>query len=123
MYAIRALIADDDAGFRREVRELLAAEADIEVVEEAADGEEAIRKARELKPDLVLMDIRMPGVNGLEATRQLKAEMPELTVIILTIFEVDEYREAAISCGAEAYVVKRHLMEALIPAIRQVRDD
>jgi DNA-binding NarL/FixJ family response regulator len=114
------LIVDDDASFRRRVKELLASEPDIEIAGEAADGQEAILKARELKPDLVLMDVRMPGTNGISATRQLKDEMPELKVIILTIFDLEEYREAAMASGASGYVVKKCLIEELVPAIRQV---
>ena len=100
----RTLIVDDDGSFRQRIKELLATEPDIEVVGEAADGQEAIFEARELKPDLVLMDVRMPGLNGVNATRQLKDEMPELKVIILTIFDLQEYREAAIASGASGYV-------------------
>jgi DNA-binding NarL/FixJ family response regulator len=115
---IGTLIVDDDASFRRRAKELLASESDIKVIGEAADGQEAILKARELKPDLVLMDVRMPGMNGVDATRQLKAEMPELRVIILTIFDVQEYREAARASGASGYVIKKSLIEDLVPAIR-----
>jgi len=115
---IRTLIVDDNAGFRRRVKEFLASEPDIEVIGEAADGREAILKARELQPDLVLMDVRMPGINGLEATRQLKDEMPKLEVIILTIYDLQEYREAALASGASGYVVKKSLIEELLPAIR-----
>lgn len=114
----RTLIVDDDASFRRRVREFLASEPDIEVIGEAADGQEAIFKARALGPDLVLMDVRMPGLNGLEATRRLKDEMPQLDVIILTLFDLDEYREAAANSGASGYVIKKSLIEALVPAIR-----
>jgi len=116
---IKTLIVDDDAGFRRRVRELLASEPDLEVVGEAADGEEAIRRARELRPALVLMDVRMPGMNGLEALRRLKDEMPALAVIVLTIFDLDEYREAAMAGGASGYVIKKSLIEALVPTIRE----
>ncbi len=115
----RALGADDDANFRRRVRELLASEPDIEVVGEAANGQEAILKARELEPDLVLMDVRMPGINGLEATRRLKDEMSQLDVIILTLFDLDEYRKAATNSGASGYVIKKSLIEALSPTIRE----
>jgi DNA-binding NarL/FixJ family response regulator len=115
---IGTLIVDDDASFRRRAKELLASESDIKVIGEAADGQEAILKARELKPDLVLMDVRMPGMNGVDATRQLKAEMPELQVLILTIFDVQEYREAAMASGASGYVIKKSLIEDLVPAIR-----
>ena len=115
---IGTLIVDDDASFRGRAKELLASEPDIEIVGEAADGQEAILRAREVKPDLVLMDVRMPGMNGVDATRQLKAEMPELKVIMLTIFDVQEYREAAVASGASGYVIKKFLIEDLLPAIR-----
>jgi DNA-binding NarL/FixJ family response regulator len=114
----RTLVVDDDARFRRSVREVLASEPDIEVVGEAASGPEAILKARELKPDLVLMDVRMPGMNGVSATRQIKGEMPGVKIIILTIFDLPEYREAAMAGGASGYVVKKSLLKELLPAIR-----
>ena len=117
---IGTLIVDDDASFRGRAKELLASEPDIEIVGEAADGQEAILRARELKPDLVLMDVRMPGMNGVNATRQLKNEMPELKVLILTIFDLQEYREAAMASGAGGYVIKKSLIEELLPAIRGV---
>lgn len=117
---IRALIADDDAGFRQRVKELLASEPDIIIVGEAADGQEAIQKARELRPDLVLMDVRMPGLNGVNATHQLKEEMPEAKVIMLSVFDLPEYREAAIVSGASAYVVKKSVVEELVPTMREI---
>ena len=120
MQKTKTLIVDDDASFRRYVKETLASEPDIEIVGEAADGQEAIRKARELKPDLVLMDVRMPGTNGIDATRQLRDEMPELKVIIVSIFDLQEYREAAMASGASGYVIKKSLIEELVPAIRGV---
>jgi DNA-binding NarL/FixJ family response regulator len=116
----RTLIVDDDARFRQRVRELLMREPDIEVVGEAADGWEAIRKARALKPDVVLMDVRMPGLNGMDATRQLVAEMPQTKVIVLTVFDLEEYRQMALAVGASGYVVKKSLLGALVPAIRDV---
>ncbi len=118
MQEVRTLIVDDNAGFRRGVKILLAYEPDIVVIGEAADGQEAILKARELKPDLVLMDVRMPGISGIDATRQLKEEIPELKVIVLTIFDLEEYREAAMASGANGYVAKKSLIEELVPAIR-----
>jgi len=120
MQITRTLIVDDDGSFRRRIKELLATEPDIEVIGEAADGQEAILKARELKPDLVLMDVRMPGLNGINATRQLKDEMPEIKVIIVSIFDLQEYREAATASGASGYVIKKSLIEELLPAIRGV---
>ena len=119
MPIVRTLIVDDNASFRRRVKEFLASEPDIEVIGEAADGQAAILKARELQPDLVLMDVRMPGTNGITATRQLKDEMPELRIIILTIYDLEQYREAAMASGANGYVVKKSLIEELVPAIRE----
>jgi two-component system response regulator NreC len=115
---IRALIVDDYAVLRRRVRDLLTSEPDIEVVCEAADGMEALRQARQLKPDLILMDIRMSGINGLDATLTLRSEMPEIRVIVVTMYDMQEYREAAAACGASGYVVKRRLAETLLPTIR-----
>ena len=120
MQVIRVLVVDDNAGFRRRLEEFLSAEPDIEVVGEAADAQEAMRRVRELKPNVVLMDVRMPGTNGLDATRELKDEMPEVKVIMLSRFDVEEYREAARARGASGYVVKRDLIEELVPAIRRV---
>ena len=82
MRIARTLIVDDDARFRRQVKEHLASEPDIEVVGEAADAHEAILKVKELKPDLVLMDVRMPGMSGIDATRQIKEDMPDVKVIM-----------------------------------------
>ena len=119
MKIVKILIVDDNAGFRRRVREFLIYEPDIDVIGEAAEGQEAIRKAGELQPDLVLMDVRMPGMTGIAATHQLKDENPELKVIILSRFDVQEYRDAAQASGASGYVIKKHLFEELLPAIRR----
>ncbi|MCL4294129.1 MAG: response regulator transcription factor [Anaerolineae bacterium] len=117
---IRVLLVDDHAVFRQQVKELIAAESGIEVVGEATDGLEAITKARELKPDLVLMDVRLPGQNGLEATRQLKDEMPKVKVIILTLFDLPIYRDTALANGASDYVIKKAMFKELLPAIQRV---
>lgn len=119
MQIARTLLVDDDAGFRRRVREFLASEPTIEVIGEAADGKEAILKARELKPSVVLMDLRMPGTNGVDATRLIKDEMPQIKVIVLSLYDVDEYRQAAAASGASAYVLKKSLIKELIPAIQR----
>ena len=123
MQMIRTLVVDDNVGFRRRLKEFLGSEPDIEVVGEAADGEQAILKARELQPNVVLMDLRMPGTSGLDATHQLKNEMPEIKVIMLSRFDVEEYREAAIARGASGYVVKQSLIEELLPAIRRIASE
>ena len=109
-------IVDDDMRFRRFVKELFSSEEDFQIIEEAANSQEAILMAKELKPDLVLMDISMSRMNGLDATSRLKEIMPKLAVIILTIHDLDEYREAAMASGASAYVLKKAMMEELIPA-------
>ena len=115
----KVLIVDDDIRFRRFVKKLFSSEEDLKIIGEAKDGQEAILKAKELKPDLVLMDISMPLMNGLDATRRLKGIMPELLVIILTINDMEEYKVAATASGAYGYVLKKSLMEDLIPTIRQ----
>ena len=120
MPTTRILVVDDDDAFRQRVKAFFAPEADMEVVAETSDGEEAITKAQELKPDVVLMDVRMPGFNGVSATRKLREEMPEVKVIMLSVFDLPEYREAAMVSGASGYVVKKSMMEALLPEIRRV---
>ncbi|WP_127502500.1 response regulator transcription factor [Actinoplanes solisilvae] len=119
---ISVLLADDQLLVRAGFRALLNAEPDIEVVAEAADGLEAVAKARETKPDVVLMDIRMPGVDGLEATRRIAAD-PALAgtrVVILTTFELDEYVFEALRTGASGFLVKDTEPVELIRGVRAV---
>ena len=105
---IRVLLADDQALVRAGFRALLDAQEGIEVVGEAADGEEALRLARALRPDVVLMDIRMPGVDGLEATRAIAADelLAGVRIVILTTFDLDEYVFEALRVGASGFLVK-----------------
>ena len=119
---IKVILADDQELVRAGFKALLVAEDDIEVVAEASDGEEAVRRARELKPDVILMDIRMPGVDGLEATN-LIAEDPQLTgvrVVILTTFDLDEYVFDALRAGASGFLVKDTRPADLLQAVRVV---
>ena len=117
MQTIRILVADDDTSFRQHLKAFLEAEADMLVIGEANDGAEAIAKATQLAPDVVLMDVRMEGLNGLEATRLLKGTLPALCVVVLSRYDLQEYREAALASGASSYVVKRALFTDLLPAI------
>jgi DNA-binding NarL/FixJ family response regulator len=117
MKSVRVLIADDDERFRWRIGQFLATEPSVEIVGEAATGHEAVTCARELRPDIVVMDVRMPGMNGVSATRCLKEEMPDLKVIVLSVYDLQEYRDAALASGASAYIVKKSMMEQLIPAM------
>jgi DNA-binding NarL/FixJ family response regulator len=119
---IRVVLADDQALVRAGFRALLDAEPDIEVVGEASDGAHAVRLARQTRPDLVLMDIRMPGVDGLTATRQI-ARDPELAavrIVVLTTFELDEYVAEALRAGAAGFLLKTTLPAELIHGVRVV---
>jgi DNA-binding NarL/FixJ family response regulator len=121
---IRVLLADDQALVRAGFRALLGAQPDIEVAGEAADGEEAVRMVRELRPDVVLMDIRMPVLDGLAATRRItgEKELDGVKVIMLTTFELDEYVFEAIRSGASGFLVKDTEPEELLRAVRAVVD-
>ncbi len=118
--SIRVLVADDQSMVRAGFRMLLADEADIEVVAEASNGLEAVDKAARFQPTVVLMDIRMPELDGLEATRRILARDGSARILILTTFDLDEYIYEALSAGASGFVLKDDPPEQLIAAIRTV---
>ena len=117
---IRTLIADDHTLLRNGICALLADEPDIVIVGEASDGREAVRLAGQLKPDVVLMDIAMPLLNGLEATRQIKREHPAINVLVLTMYDNEEYFRQMLEVGASGYIIKRAAASELVNAIRAV---
>ena len=117
---IRVLIADDQTLVRDGFRMILDEQEDIEVVGEAADGIEAVARARELRPDVVLMDVRMPGRDGLDATRDLLRELPETHVLILTTFDLNEYVYEAMRVGASGFLLKDVPRRQLIEGVRTV---
>lgn len=117
---IRVLIADDQTMVRSGLRLILEAESDIVVSAEAGDGEEAVRLARREGPDVVLMDVRMPRMDGLEATSQITENSPETKVIVLTTFDVDDYVYGALRAGASGFLLKDAGGDQLVEAIRVV---
>jgi len=120
MDRIRILVADDHALFREGLRALLTAYPDIEIVGEAADGDQAIAYSETLQPDVVLMDVSMPGINGIEATRRILHNNPNLGIIIVTMMEDDNSVFAAMRAGARGYVLKGAHHEEMLQAIRAV---
>jgi DNA-binding NarL/FixJ family response regulator len=117
---IRVVIADDHTLFREGVRALLSSVPDVEVVGEAATGQEALDRATELQPDVILMDIQMPGMNGIAATRRVVNTSPHIGVIIVTMFEDDDSVFAAMRAGARGYVLKGADQAEMLRAIRAV---
>lgn len=113
------LIADDHELIRDGYQRMLSREPDLEVIGEASNGREAVEMCRELGPDLVLMDVRMPGMDGLEATRTIKEELPNVSVLVVTTYENPDYLFKAIEAGAAGYVLKDAPKHRLIDAIRR----
>jgi DNA-binding NarL/FixJ family response regulator len=120
MEAIRILIADDHLFYREGVRTLLKGVPEVEIIGEATSGEEAVTQAAALQPDIVLMDIKMPGLNGIEATRHIRANQPRMGVLIVTMFDDDESVFAAMRAGARGYLLKDADREELLRAVRAV---
>ncbi len=116
----RVLIADDDHLMRAGLIELLTADPDIEIVGQASTGREAVEQARRVAPDVVLMDVRMPDVDGIAATRELSRAAPDVRVLILTTFEQDDYVFDALRAGASGFLLKRTRPEELIAAVHTI---
>lgn len=119
MARIRVLLADDHTLFREGLAAIIAAQPDFEIVGEASDGLEALVKARQLAPDLILMDITMPGCDGLEATRRIKREMPATTIVILTVRDEDDKLFEAIRSGAQGYLLKSIRSHDMLDMLRR----
>jgi DNA-binding NarL/FixJ family response regulator len=117
---LRVLLADDHTLVRQGIRTLIAGEADMEVVGEAATGSEAVERNGELRPDVVLMDIGMPGMSSFEATRQIKRSRPETKVLFLTMYDDEDYLVQGMEVGASGYVLKDSAAQQLVSAIRDV---
>jgi DNA-binding NarL/FixJ family response regulator len=119
---VRVMLVDDDQILRSGLRAILSSDDSIEVVDEAENGRLAVQRARRLRPDVVLMDVRMPDLDGIAATTELLEATPTTKVIILTTFEIDEYILGALRSGASGFLLKRSSPEQLIAAIHTVAD-
>jgi DNA-binding NarL/FixJ family response regulator len=120
MAKIRVLLTDDHTLFRQGIRTLLAAEPDMEVVGEAANAFESVTTARQMRPDVVLMDIGMSGMSSFEATRQIRKERPETRVVFLSMYDDEDYLAECVDIGASGYVLKDSPSDQLVTAIREV---
>lgn len=118
MEKVRVLLADDHALFREGLAGIIALQPDMEIVGEANDGLEAFVKAQELKPDLILMDVQMPGMDGLEATRQIKEALPETRIVVLTVRDDDEKLFEALKSGAQGYLLKEIRSQDMLSMLR-----
>jgi DNA-binding NarL/FixJ family response regulator len=117
---IRIVLADDHVMVRQGIRQFLEEAGDVEVVAEAGDGAEAVRAVDAHQPDVAVLDIRMPGVTGVEATRQIKARFPQVRVLVLTAYDDDPYVFALLQAGADGYVLKTASGDELVRAVRTV---
>ena len=118
--AARVLIADDQTLFRSGLARLLDEDPRVEIVGQAVDGADAVRQAIKLKPDVVLMDLKMPNVDGVEATRQIRAQLPDMKILILTTFDADNHVLQALEAGVSGYVLKDSVAEAIVTSIQAV---
>lgn len=116
---IRVLVVDDSEIVRRSICQILQSQADIEVVCEAADGADALRKVREHRPHIVLLDITMPVMNGFEAARRIKREFPLILILVVSLSESAQFTREAIAAGASGYVMKSNASTELIPMLRK----
>ena len=117
---IKVVLADDHGMLRDKIREFLAGQDGMEVVGEAVDGESALEQARLLQPDVVVMDISMPGGGGVTATRKIRAELPGVQVVALSLYSERVYVRAMLDAGASGYVVKDSIVRDLVPAIQSI---
>lgn len=117
---IKTLIVEDNKVFRRTLKNFLTGESNIEIIAEVESGPEAVETAAKKAPDLVIMDIRMPGGSGLSATSQIKKSNPDIKVVMLTLWDEKELRDEAAKRGADAYVIKNKLYGSLIPTIKRL---
>ena len=120
MAKIRVLLTDDHTLFRQGVRTLLSGESDLDVAGEAASAEDAVTLARTLRPDVVLMDIGMPGMSSFEATRRIRKERPETKVVFLSMYDDEDYLAESMEIGASGYILKESPADQLVTAIREV---
>lgn len=120
MSKITILLAEDHAVVRESIRQTLEREADFQVVGEAGDGEQAVRLAEELKPDIIVMDISMPKMNGIEATKEIKLAQPQARILILTAYDYEQYVFPLLEAGAAGYLLKDVSSRDLVTAIRSV---
>ena len=121
MQTIRVLLADDHTIFRKSLREIIDRQSDMTVVGEAKDGVEAVNNAEELSPDIILMDIKMPILDGVKATRLIVGQDEQVGIVMLTMYHDDEYVFEALKAGAQGYVLKDSGLDELLEAIRSVR--
>jgi DNA-binding NarL/FixJ family response regulator len=118
--AARVLIADDQTLFRSGLARLLDEDPRIQIVGQAVDGVDAVKQAIKLKPDVVLMDLKMPNMDGVEATRQIRAQLPDMKILILTTFDADNHVLQALEAGVSGYVLKDSVAEAIVTSIQAV---
>lgn len=117
---IRVIVVDDSEVVRRGICQILRSESDIEIIGEAADGADAVRKAQEHKPDIVLLDITMPVMDGFDAARRIKHELPSTLILMVSQFDSAPYAREAVAAGASEYIMKSNAATELIPALRRI---